>query len=139
MKPIRGRGRERVDRRGSDCDGGRCRSRDGWRDYGRDGDGGHGTPEPTLPPLSPTPVFAPDTSIHSHTYPSPDTFIRPHTYPSPDTFILPQTCTSVKTSAPHVIPALSPTSHPLQTTSLPSLMSPEPTSMAVNITLSSPT
>ena len=110
MQPIRdrGRGKGRVDRQG--------RGRDGGRDRGQDGEGGRGTPEPTLPPLSPTPIFAPDTSIRFHTYPSPDTFIHPHTYTSPS--IAPHTYTLVKTSTPHVIPALSPTSPPLQTTSL---------------------
>ena len=44
MQPIRGRGKGKFDRRGS--------SRDGWRSYGRDGDGDHGTPMPTFPPLS---------------------------------------------------------------------------------------
>ena len=58
MQPIqgRGRGKGRVDRRGR----------------GQDGEGGHGTPEPTLP-----------TSILPYTYPSPDSFIRPQIYISP--------------------------------------------------------
>ena len=38
MQPIRGRGRGRVDQRG----------------HGRDGEGGRGTPEPTLPTSIPT-------------------------------------------------------------------------------------
>ena len=41
MQPIRGRGRGRVDRRG--------RGRDYGRGLGQDGEGGHGTLEPTLP------------------------------------------------------------------------------------------
>ena len=45
MQPIRGRGR--VDRRG--------RSRDDGRVHGRDGEGGRGTPEPTLPTSIPHP------------------------------------------------------------------------------------
>ena len=53
MKPIRGIGRGRVDRRGHGKDGG--------QGCGRDGEGDRGTPEPTLP-----------TSISHHTYPSPD-------------------------------------------------------------------
>ena len=85
MQPIRGRGRGRVDQRG----------------HGRDGEGGRGTLEPTLP-----------TSIPPHTYPSPEIFIPPHTYTSlsipPDTY-----------------------------TSLPYPMSPKPTSIVVDITLSS--
>ena len=45
MQPIRGRGRGRVDRRG------------------------RGTSEPTLPPLSSTPIFAPDSSIRVTPHP----------------------------------------------------------------------
>ena len=41
MQPIRGRGRERVDRRGH--------GRDGGRGHGQDDERGRGTPEPTLP------------------------------------------------------------------------------------------
>ena len=119
MQPIQGRERGRVD----------------WQGRGRDGEGGRGTLEPTLPPLSPTPIFAPDTSIRSHTYPSPDTFIHPQTYTSPS--IAPHTYTLVDTSAPHVIPSLSPTSPPLQTTYLPSPVTSEPASMTIDITLSS--
>ena len=78
MQPIRGRGRGRVDRRG----------------HGRDGEGGRGTPELTLP------------------------------YPSPEIFIPPQTYTS---------PSISPDTY----TSLPYPVSPEPTSIAVDITLPS--
>ena len=65
MQPIRGRGRGRgrVDRRGCGRDGG---------GHGRDGEGSHGAPEPTLP-----------TSIPPHTYPSPEIFIPPHTDTSP--------------------------------------------------------
>ena len=55
MQPIRGRRRGRIDQRG--------RGRDGGRSRGRDGEGGHGTPKPTLPPLLPTPIFAPNTFI----------------------------------------------------------------------------
>ena len=62
------------------------------------------------------------------TYQAPDTFIPPQTYTSPS--IPQQTYTPIKTSAPHVIPLLSPIS-------LPSLVSQEPASMAVDITLSS--
>ena len=51
MQPIRGRGRERVDRRG--------RGRDGGRSRGRDGEGGRGTLEPTLPPYHPLPYLHP--------------------------------------------------------------------------------
>ena len=51
MQPIRGRGRGRIDRQGH------------GRGHGPNGEGGRGTSEPTLPPLSPTPIFAPDTSI----------------------------------------------------------------------------
>ena len=47
MQSIRGRRRWRVD----------------WRGHGRDGEGGRGTPEPTLPPLSSTSIFAQDISI----------------------------------------------------------------------------
>ena len=65
-----------------------------------DGDGGRGTLESTLPPLSPTPIFAPDTSIRLYTYSSPDTFIRPHTYPSLDTSICPHTYPSPTTFIP---------------------------------------
>ena len=59
MQPIRGRGRERVDRRGD--------GRDGGRGHGQDGEGGRGTLEPTLP-----------TSIPPHTYPSLDPSILTH-------------------------------------------------------------
>ena len=75
MQAIRGRGGGRVDRRGRDRDGGQGRSRYGWRCYGQHGEGGRGTPDPTLSPLLPSPIFAPDTSIRPHTFPSPDTFI----------------------------------------------------------------
>ena len=91
MQPIRGGGRGRVDQRGRDQDGGRA--------HGRDGEGGRGTPEPTLP-----------TSIPPHTYPSLEIFIPPHTYTSPS--IPPDTYTS-----------------------LPYSVSPEPSSIAVDITL----
>ena len=91
MQPIRerGRGRRIVDGLGRGQDGGRGRGRYGWQGYGRYGKGGRGTPEPTLPPLSPTPIFTPHISIRPYTYPSPDTSIRSHSYPSLDTFIPP--------------------------------------------------
>ena len=85
MQPIQGRGRGRFDRRG----------------HGRDGEGGRGTPEPTL-----------STSIPPRTYPSPKIFIPPQTYTSPST--PPNTYTSL--------------SYPV---------SPKPTSIVVDITLSS--
>ena len=98
-QPIQGRGRGRVDQRGR----------------GRDGEGGHCTPELTLP-----------TSIPPHTYPSLDTSILPQTYPSPDTFI--------------PLPTYTSPSIPLHTyISLPSPVSPESASMAIDITLSSST
>ena len=79
---------------------------DGGRGHGSDGESGRGTPEPILP-----------TSIPPHTYPSPS--IPPHTYTSPP--IPPHTYTS---------PSI-----PLDTyTSLPYPVSPEPASIAVDIT-----
>ena len=47
VQPIRGKGRERVDRQ--------RRGRDGGQGLGRDGEGGHGTPEPTLTTSIPPP------------------------------------------------------------------------------------
>ena len=55
MQPIQGRRRWRVDWRG--------RGRDGGQGHGQGCEGGRGTPEPTLPPLSPTPIFSQDISI----------------------------------------------------------------------------
>ena len=92
---------------------GRSKGRVDRRGRGRDGEGGRGTHESTFP-----------TSILSHTYPLPDTSILPHTYPSPDTFIPPHTYTS---------PSIPPDTY----TFLPSPMSPEPASIAIDITLSS--
>ena len=66
MQPIRSRGRERVKRRG----------------HGRDGEGGLGTLDSTLP-----------TSIPPHTYPLPEVFIPSQTYTSPS--IPPDTYTSL--------------------------------------------
>ena len=60
----------------------------------------------------------------SHTYPSPDTSILPHAYTSLYIFIPPQTYTS---------PSISPHTY----TSLLSLVSPDPASMGVDMTLSS--
>ena len=105
MQPIRGRERGRVDRRGRGQDGGRSR--------GQDGEGGHCTPEPTLPTsIPPILTHHPDTSILPQTYPSPDTFRPPPTYTSPSI-------------PPHTY------------TSLPSPVYSEPASIAVDITLSS--
>ena len=79
---------------------------------------------PYPPPPPPNTYPSSDTSIRPHTYPSPNTSILPHTNPSPDTFVSPQTYTS---------PSI-----PLQTyTSLPYPVSQEPSSMAIDITLSS--
>ena len=125
MQPIRGRGRGRgrVDRRGRARDGGPC--------HGPDSDSGLGTLEPTLP-----------TSIPSHTYPSLEMFIPPHTYTSPS--IPPHTDTSPSipphtyrspSIPPHTYTSLSIPPHTY--TSVPYLVSPEPASIAVDITLSS--
>ena len=103
---VEGEGEGEGDRRGRGRDGGR----------GHDGERGCGTPEPILP-----------TSIPPHTYPSPS--IPPHTYTSPP--IPPHTYTSPS------IPPHTYTSHsiPLDTyTSLPHPVSPEPASIAVDIT-----
>ena len=89
----------------------RGHSRDGWRGHDRDGESGRGTPEPTLPTLIPPPP---------HTYPSP--YIPPHTYTSPS-------------KPPHTY--TSPSIPPDTYTSLPYPLSPEPTSIAVDITFSS--
>ena len=103
MQPIRGRGRGRIDWR--------VRGRDGGRGHSRDGEGGCGTPEPTLP-----------TSIPTHTYPPPEIFVPPQTYTSPSISLVTYTSPSI----------------PLDTyTSLPYPVSPEPASIAVDITLSS--
>ena len=69
MQPIRGRGRERVDRGG----------------HGRDGEGGRGTLEPTLPTSIPPPP--------THIFPSPEIFLSLQTYTSPS--IPPDTYTSL--------------------------------------------
>ena len=91
-----------------DCRG---RGRDGGPCHGLDSDNCLGTLELTLP-----------TSIPSHTYPSPEIYIPPHTDTSPS--IPPHTYTS---------PSIPPHTY----TSVPYPMSPEPTSIAVDITLSS--
>ena len=114
MQPIRGRGRGRgrVDRQGRGIDGG--------RGHGPDGESGRGTPEPILP-----------TSIPPHTYPSPS--IPPQNYTSPP--IPPHTYTS-SSIPPHTYTS---PSIPLDTyTSLPYPVLPEPASIAVDITFSSP-
>ena len=128
MQLIRGRGRGRgrgkwgVDHRG--------RARDGGPGHGPDSDNGLVTLEPTLP-----------TSIPSHTYPSLDMLIPPQIDTSP--FIPPHIDTSP--SIPSYIdtsPSIPPYSYtspsilPHTDTSVPYLVSPEPTSIAVDITLS---
>ena len=105
---VEGEGEGEGDRRG--------RGRDGGRGHGPDGESGRGTPEPILP-----------TSIPPHTYPSPS--IPPHTYTSPP--IPPHTYTS-PSIPPHTYTS---PSIPLDTyTSLPYPVSPEPASIAVDIT-----
>ena len=117
MQPIRGRGRGRgrgrVDLRGH--------GRDGGRGHGLNSKSGRGTLEPTLP-----------TSIPPHTYPSPEMFIPPHSDTSPS--IPPHTYTS-PSIPPHTytLPSIPPDTY----TSLPYPLSPEPTSIAVDITFSS--
>ena len=125
MQPIRGRGRGgwRVDGRGP--------GRDGGPGHSPDSDNGLGTLEPTFP-----------TSIPSHTYPSPEMFIPPHTYTSPsipphiDTSpsIPPHTYTS-----PSILPHTytSPSIPPHTYTSVTYPVSQEPSSITVDITLSS--
>ena len=117
MQPIRGRGRGRerggVDRRG--------RARDGGSGHGPDSDSGLGTLDPTLP-----------TSIPSYTYPSPEMFI-----PS-DTCTSPSIPTHIDTSPSLPLHTYTSPSIPPHTyTSVPYLVSTEPTSIAVDITLSS--
>ena len=107
MQPIRGRGRGR-ERGGVDRQG---RARDGGSGHGPYSDSGLGTLDPTLP-----------TSIPSYTYPSPEMFI-----PS-DTCTSPSIPTHIDTS-PSILP------HTY--TSVPYPVSTEPTSIAVDITLSS--
>ena len=116
MQPVRGRGRGRergvVDRRGH--------ARDGGSGHGPDSESGLGTLEPTSP-----------TSIPSYTYPSPEMFIPPHTYTSPS---IPTHIDTSPSLPPHYT---SPSILPHTYTSIPYPVSTEPTSIAVDIPLSS--
>ena len=117
MQPIRGRGRGRgrwgVDHRG--------RARDGGLGHYPDSDSGLGPLEPTLP-----------TSIPSHTYPSPEMFIPPHTCTSPS---IPPHIDTSPSLPPHTYTSSSILPHTY--TSVPYPVSPEPTSIPIDITLSS--
>ena len=111
MQPVRGRGRGGVDRRG--------RARDGGPGHGPDSD--NGTLDPTLP-----------TSIPSYTYPSPEMFIPLDTCTSPS---IPTHIDTSPSLPPHTY--TSPSILPHTYTSVPYPVSPEPASIAVDITLSS--
>ena len=111
MQPILDRGRWGVDRRG--------RARDSGLGHGPDSDSGIGTLESTLP-----------TSIPSHTYSSPEMFIPPHTCTSPS---LPLHIDTSASLPPHTY--TSPSILPHTYTSVPYPVSPEPTSIPVDITL----
>ena len=119
MQPIRGKGRGRgrgrggVDRRG-------C-GRVGGPGHGPDSDIGLGTLELTLP-----------TSIPSYTYPSPEMFIPPDTCTSPS---IPTHIDTSPSLPPHTYTSPSILSYTY--TSVPYSVSPEPTSIPVDITLSS--
>ena len=117
MQLIRGRGRGRerggVNRRGH--------ARDGGSGHGPDSDSGLSTLEPTLP-----------TSIPSYTYLSPKMFIPPDTCTSPS---IPTHIDTSPSLPPHTY--TSPSILPHTYTFVPYLVSTEPTSIAVDITLSS--
>ena len=129
MQPIRGRGRGRgrggVERRG--------RAGDGGAGHGVDSDSGIRTLDPSSPTLLPSHTYPSASISHSvppHTCTSPS--IPPHTYISPS--IPPHIDTSP--SLPlhtYTSPSLPPHTH----TIVPYPMSPEPSSIPVDITLTS--